>query len=58
MMKNMIAMIIWFAVFVLGIAGWIFNLVKLFHLDVFSGGAIARAIGVIIPPVGAILGYF
>ena len=43
---------------VLIILGWIANIVKLASVDVFTGMEVARAIGVFIAPLGAILGYF
>jgi hypothetical protein len=39
-------------------SGWIANIIKLVHLDVFSGEMVARAIGVFVAPLGAILGFF
>ena len=42
------------------IASWIANLVKLIGMsfDPLTGMAVARAIGVFVPPVGVILGVF
>ena len=37
--------------------GYAMNLVYLFNLQVFSGELVLRAVGVIIPPLGAILGF-
>lgn len=39
--------------------GWVWNIVKLIQADlVFTGLIIVRIIGVFVPPVGAIVGYF
>jgi prepilin-type N-terminal cleavage/methylation domain-containing protein len=40
--------------------GWIWNIVKLIsmNLDPITGLLIVRAIGIFVPPVGAIVGYF
>lgn len=45
---------------VAGVGGWIANIVKLtgMSLDPLTGLLVVRAIGVFIPPVGAIVGYF
>jgi len=41
-----------------GIGGWIANIVKLVGSEfVMSGMLIARAIGIIVAPLGAVLGY-
>jgi hypothetical protein len=42
------------------IASWIANLVKLIGMsfDPLTGMAVARTIGVFVPPVGVILGVF
>jgi hypothetical protein len=37
--------------------GWIMNLIKLFELDGMSGELAVRAIGIIVAPLGAIMGY-
>jgi hypothetical protein len=58
MSESAVSLIIWFILIMLGLTGWIVNLVKLFHLDAFGGEAIVRTIGVVVPPIGAILGYF
>lgn len=51
-----------FAVFLLwgaGIVGYLFNLWKLYHqcCAVFSGEIVLRIIGVVLGPIGAIMGY-
>jgi hypothetical protein len=45
--------------FLLGAGGWVANIVKLVGMDfgVISGWMIARAIGIPLGPLGAVLGY-
>lgn len=43
--------------FVLAVFGWCYNIYKLFHLDSMSGELAVRAIGIIVAPLGAIMGY-
>lgn len=53
---------VWMVVVVLGIGGWIANIVKIinggFVLAQWGGMEVARVIGVFVAPLGAILGYF
>jgi prepilin-type N-terminal cleavage/methylation domain-containing protein len=44
----------------LGAGGWIANVVKLIaHLDdAITGMFVARIVGILVPPFGAIIGYF
>lgn len=44
----------------LGIAGWVMNIVKLFGIETlqFTGELIIRVVGIFIPFIGAIVGYF
>lgn len=53
------ALLIWLVIAVAAVGGWIANIVKLIgmNLDVISGMLIARAIGVFVAPLGAVLGY-
>ena len=48
---------IYFTIFALFIFGWVMNLIKLFNLDGMSGELVIRAIGIIVAPLGAIMGY-
>lgn len=43
--------------FLAGIGGWVANIVKLVNADVFSGMEVARVIGILFAPLGAILGF-
>lgn len=47
-------------VFLAGAYGWIINLVTVFHsnYDHITGLLVVRVVGVIVAPIGAILGYF
>lgn len=45
------------AVVVAGFVGWILNIGALVHSDHLSGMVIARAIGVFVAPLGAVLGF-
>jgi hypothetical protein len=44
----------------LGIGGWIANIVKLIHSDfaTITGMLIGRIAGIFVPPLGAVLGFF
>ena len=43
--------------FVLAVFGWCYNIYKLFYLDGMSGELALRVIGIIVAPLGAIMGY-
>jgi hypothetical protein len=47
-------------VLLFGIVGWVWNIVKLIGmtLDPITGLLIVRAVGIFVPPVGAVVGYF
>jgi hypothetical protein len=47
-------------VLLFGAVGWVWNIVKLIGmgLDPITGLLIVRAIGIFVPPVGAVVGYF
>lgn len=54
--KVVIILAIWFA----GFFGWISNIIALFHagpLAAWGGLEILRCIGILVAPLGAILGY-
>lgn len=42
---------------VLSVFGWCYNIFKLFQLDGMSGELALRAIGIIVAPLGVIMGY-
>lgn len=47
------------ALIIAGGIGWVWNIVKLIGmgLDPITGLLIVRAIGIFVPPVGAVVGY-
>jgi hypothetical protein len=49
----------WFVLIVAGIGGWIANVVKLVGMDfsAITGMLVVRAIGIVIPPLGAVMGF-
>jgi hypothetical protein len=48
-----------FIFFIVAVVGWIRNIVKLVGYDgEFSGFLIVRAVGIIVAPLGSILGFF
>ncbi len=57
-MKTLIRIYIVFVLAALG--GWIANIVKLIgmNFDHISGMLVVRAIGVVLAPLGAVLGFF
>ncbi|HHT4259165.1 hypothetical protein [Klebsiella variicola] len=49
------------ALFVVAVIGWVANLIQLITMSMDSSSAglfIGRAIGIFVPPIGAILGLF
>ena len=40
------------------ITGWVSNIIAIFNLDTFSGEMVLRAVGIVVAPLGAILGFF
>lgn len=59
-MKDLIVLLASLLLVVASIYGWIANIVKL--VDVgdgqITGMVLARVAGIVVPPVGAVLGYF
>lgn len=58
-MKVFLVLVWLFVVFLAGY-GWINNIIKLIgmSIDPLTGLLIVRVVGIFIPPVGAIVGYF
>lgn len=52
--------ILWFTVVVGGLIGYVLNIISIIHTgaDPITGMFLARCIGTIVFPLGAILGYF
>lgn len=57
--KNLTVMLISLPIVLLGIGGWVANVVKLVgsSFDPLTGMVVARAIGVFIAPLGSVLGF-
>jgi len=55
-MKNLIIILLFFA----GLYGWIMNIVSIINSDLIplTTLLVVRVIGIFIPPIGAVLGYF
>lgn len=53
-------MLIWLVICLVGFGGWVANIVKLAGMDFASVTAmlVLRAIGIIVAPLGAVLGFF
>jgi hypothetical protein len=45
-------------VLILGAIGWVMNIISLIHVHEMSGMVVARAIGILAVPLGAIFGWF
>jgi hypothetical protein len=54
------AVIAWLVVIIAGIVGWVLNIVAIVGHDFVNeiGMGIVRVIGVFVPIIGAVLGYF
>lgn len=52
--------LLWLALIVTGIIGWVMNIVAIFHsnFSVISGELVLRVIGVFVAPLGSIMGLF
>ena len=46
------------SVFVGAVYGWVWNVVKIFQADTLTGMVLARVIGAVMFPVGAVMCYF
>lgn len=53
-------LLVWLLVCIVGFGGWVANIVKLAGMDFASvtGMLVLRAIGIIVAPLGAVLGFF
>lgn len=53
------AVLMWLLFLILAIFGWWSNIFSLFAIDdIFTGEGTLRLIGVVLFPLGAVLGYF
>ncbi len=57
--EGLIAVTVW-GILLAGLIGWVANIVKLIGMDFggVSGMLVARAIGIVVAPLGAVLGFF
>ena len=56
-MKSLALIVTWLLV-ILGFAGWVMNIVSIVHSDGgITGMFIVRCIGILVAPLGAVLGY-
>jgi hypothetical protein len=58
---GILATLLFFVVLICGVVGYVKNILALFHagpIATWAGMEIARIFGIIIPVIGAILGYF
>ena len=46
------------AIVLFGILGWVLNIITLSQADHFTGMVVVRALGVLVAPLGAVIGYF
>lgn len=55
------ATVVWFAICIAGLIGWVWNIVKIFQIGLpvaqWSAFEIARLIGVFLAPLGAVMGF-
>lgn len=58
-MKAVAAMFVfWLAVVGVSLYGWIENIIKLAHMtDIMSGMGIIRCIGIVVAPLGVVMGF-
>ena len=57
--KHSPAYLILFFTYVLCLMGWVLNVISLIQMDNFATGlGFGRLLGVAIPPLGAVLGWF
>lgn len=50
--------LVWIAVCFAGIVGWIANIVKIFNGDAEGALFVLRCLGVLVAPLGSVLGLF
>jgi ABC-type siderophore export system fused ATPase/permease subunit len=49
--------IIWLAVFIMGLIGWVMNIVHVFNATAVTGKVVVQVIGILCAPLGAVLGW-
>lgn len=45
-------------IFIAGLIGWVLNIIQIATSDHITGMVLVRVLGVMIAPLGAVLGYF
>lgn len=53
-----LGLVMWVALIAISVGGWIANIVKLCNYDVFGLLELSRAVGIVVAPIGIILGLF
>lgn len=56
-MNRFSVLAVYLAVVVAGVYGWVENIVQLAHAHEVTGLVVLRAAGIVIGPLGAVLGY-
>lgn len=51
---GVVIILLWLAAF----AGWIMNFAAIFSIHYWGGFEVMRVVGIFIPPIGALLGWF
>ena len=58
---SIVALFVWVALLVLGVVGYVLNLITLYHAAVIGGPItliiVLRAVGIVVPFVGSVLGF-
>ena len=54
---TLITLLLFIALFVVGLIGWVLNIVALCDMGSFSGLMALRIIGIFLAPLGAVLGF-
>ena len=54
----MLGQLLSFIIFIAALIGWVMNIIQLSQYDHFTGMVMVRAVGVLVAPLGAILGWF
>lgn len=51
--------VVWLLIAAAGFVGWVLNIVDLAHMDFahITGMLVIRAIGIVVAPLGAVMGY-
>jgi hypothetical protein len=45
-------------IFLLAFVGWVLNIIQLLHMHQFSTTFVLKCIGILLGPLGSVLGYF